>query len=270
MTAPDSNDAPDTSWFKKAGVITWKVIKWPLIVAVPLAVFVFTAWWSLISALTSDVLAVPDLRGKTVEEARFSLSSRSMVPVISETEKFSQEVDKGDVLETDPPAGAKIKRGRSVYLVLSSGFERILVPNLLQKSVREAELLGEQRGFRINRQDSAYSASVPVGHIIAQDPDPNTAFVTPSVDVLVSRGSYPELIMIPSYQDQALLPVLTKLRELGLPVIVRARGQSIDISNREPYDLRRYTIYRQFPEPGSFMPKNNPETIILRVDRRFR
>jgi beta-lactam-binding protein with PASTA domain len=262
-------DRKALEWLQTAGRISWRIMKWPLLVAVPIGVFTFTAWWSLISALSGEVLTVPDVRGKTIDDARFALASRSLDMTISEQEKHSQEIDKGLVIESDPPAGSKIKRGRNVKVTLSAGFKRVMVPNLLWKSVREAEMLGRQRGFRIISRDTAYSGTVPVGHIIAQDPDPDTAFVTETMNVLVSLGPHPKLMLVPKMEGKLLLPVLQDLREKGLPVTVRRRGESRDISTSDPYELRRMEIYRQWPEAGSYIDLISPETIILRVDWKY-
>ena len=240
--------------------------KWALIIGVPMAVFALSAWWSLISALSSDVQVVPDLRGATVEEARFALSSRSMKAAISEETKYSQEIEKDSVLETDPPAGSEVKRGRTIQLILSSGFKRVLVPDLMNKSVREAQLLGEQNSFAVRTDDAVFSETIPVGHIVSQSPAPHTAFLTQTVDVLVSKGPRRKLVMVPDMVDRPLLPVLQKLRQKGMRVTVRRRGSNRDISNEEPFELRQMRIYRQNPMPGSFIDQMNPEEIILRVD----
>lgn len=243
-----------------------KGLKWAFIIGVPVAVFAFTAWWSLISALSSDVQVVPDLRGSTQEEAKFALSSRSMKVSISEENKFSQEIDKGNVLETDPPAGAEVKRGRTIKLILSSGFKKVLVPDLMNKSVREAQILGEQNSFRVRQDDKVFSETVPVGHIVSQSPAPHTAFLTQTVDVLVSKGPRRKLVMVPDMVDSPLLPVLQQLRKSGMRVTVRRRGSSRDISNDEPFELRQMIIYRQDPLPGTFIDLVNQDEIILRVD----
>lgn len=267
---PEKNDTDKTLKTRLLGYgrATWKFLKWPVLLAVPIGVFTFAAWWSLISALTNDVLTVPDLRGRTLEEARFALSSRSLTAEISEEREHSQEIDVDLVLRSDPAAGSRLKRGRTVRLVLSSGFERVLVPDLLNKSLREAELLGDQRDFRVGNINRAYSEAVPIGRIIAQNPAPHTALVTETVDVLVSAGPHPSLMLIPDMDGKPVLPIRDALRAKGLNVEIYPRGGNEDISNADPFQLRRMYVYRQWPPAGSFMDMASAETIILRVDWR--
>jgi beta-lactam-binding protein with PASTA domain len=186
---------------------------------------------------------------------------------ISDTQKHSQEIDAGLVLESNPPSGAKIKRGRTVRVILSSGFPKALVPDLIAKSVREAQLLGDQENFTVRMQDLVFSESVPVGHIVAQVPEPNSHFINKVVHVLISRGPNRKLGKVPDFIDRPLLPVLRELRAQGMPFKVWRRGEGTrDISNNDPFELRRMRVYRQSPEPGTLVDMASPETIILRVD----
>lgn len=253
---------------KKSFVFIYKVFKWPVLIAVPLLVFAISAWWSLISSLSSEVQTVPDLVGKTQQEARFLLSSRGLDMLRDDAPRFSQVIDRGLILAHSPTAGTKIKRGRNVKVKLSAGFRRVLVPNLVMKSIREAELIARQKGLKLRERDSVYSDSIPPGRIIAQDPEPSSAFLTENIEVISSRGPAPKQVMVPDFEGRPLLPVLQFLRENGFKVTVRARGGSGDISYRDPFELRSYTIYRQSPAAGTFVYLMSPETIILRVERR--
>lgn len=254
------------NWLGTAARVTARALKWPLLIAVPLGIFTVTAWWSLISALTSDVEMVPDVRGKTVEEARFALASRSLQMEVSENRKFSTDIDKGLVLETDPAIGAQIKRDRTVIITLSAGFKKTLVPDLLGSTITEARTVGERLGLRIRTRDTVYSTTVAQGRIIAQDPEPHSALVTQTVDVLVSAGEYPQLVMVPHLENRYLTAALEELRSTGLQVVVRRRGDSSDLSTADPYELRALRVYRQWPPPGSFIDLSHPEPVILRVE----
>ncbi len=141
---------------KKIGRLAWKIIRWPLFVAIAIAITLATAWWSMIGTLYNESLQVPELRDKTMDEAKFLLTSRGLKYVVSESEKHSQEIDFGLILETDPPANAGIKRNRTVEITLSSGFEKDLIPDLLDGSVREAQLLGQQSNFTVKELNRIY------------------------------------------------------------------------------------------------------------------
>ena len=251
----------------RAGVVLLKIFKWPVLIAIPVAVFLLAAWWSLISLLSTDVQTAPDLRGRTPQEARFLLSSRGLRMVTDDLSSFSQEVGRGLVLEQDPAAGARLKRGRSVRVILSAGFRRVLVPNLLGKSLREAELVAGQRGFRLRQRYSVFSSGVPEGHVIAQDPQPTSCFVTEFIEVLASRGPRPRRVVMPELVGRPLLPVLEALRRQGLRVQALPRGSREDVSTRDRSVLRSYVIYRQSPQPGEVIELPGAELVLLRIER---
>jgi len=257
---------PNKPFWPRAGRILFTMVKWPVLIGMPMAVFAAVAWWSMLAALNTDVQVVPDLRGKSVDEASFMLSSRGLSLEVGERTLFSQEIAAGSIMESVPQPGDRLKRGRSVKVYLSAGIKTRLVPNLIDKSVVAAQMLGKQQGFTVKSAQSAYSETVPVGHVISQDPEPNTAFISQMVEILVSKGAHPRLVTMPQCSGRPLLPVLQELRSLRLPVVVRRRGETADISSREDFELRQYSIYRQYPEAGRFINLDNPGVVILRVD----
>ncbi|MDR2747274.1 MAG: PASTA domain-containing protein, partial [Treponema sp.] len=63
---------------------------------------------------------VPDVRGKELTEALLELQVKELYPQISL--RYSQSSrDKGQILEQEPPAGAIVKAGRRIRLVVSRG-----------------------------------------------------------------------------------------------------------------------------------------------------
>lgn len=251
---------------RRAAVFVFKALKWPLLIALPVVIFLISAWLSLLSSLSSDVKTVPDLINMYPEQAREQLSVRSLKLAINEKREFSDWHDEGTVTAQEPGLGARIKRGRTVHVTLSAGPRNVLVPNLQGMSLREAQLIAEQKGFKLRRRLSIYSDIVQEGCVIAQSPQPSTAFVTESIDVLESKGPRPRLALIPRMEGQPLLPVLDLLRSEGVKVLVFARGSSEEISNRDRFELRRCVIYRQSPKAGLFIQLPSSEEVILRVD----
>ena len=243
----------------------YRILKWPVLVAIPLIIFALAAWWSLHWSLSGDVRTVPDLIDLTAQEAQQKLSLRSLRLEVEEQKRHSDLYAEGHILEQEPKAGSQIKLGRHVKVTLSAGFRRVLVPSLINMSLREAQLVAEQKGFKVRRGLIAYCEDVPEGSVIAQSPQPSTPFITEFIDVLESRGPRPKLVMLPRLEGRPLLPVLDFLRSEGVSVVVWARGSTQDISNGDRFELRHYVIYRQSPEAGEFITIPGSVDVILRV-----
>ncbi|MFD4294032.1 Stk1 family PASTA domain-containing Ser/Thr kinase [Rhodococcus sp. NPDC058532] len=82
----------------------------------------------------SPPVEIPDLRGRTVDQARADLDALGIVVADTRT-VFDEQVDAGDVVGTDPAAGTSVGAGSSVTLTVSTG---VKVPSMLGRSVGSA------------------------------------------------------------------------------------------------------------------------------------
>ena len=98
----------------------------------------------------SEPRPVPSVTGKTKDEAFAELSAAGFEPVEGPTE-FSDKVDGGKVVRTDPPAGTNLPpNNRRVTVVLSE--DSVTVPQVEGKSVKEAKKILEQAGLKVDVQ----------------------------------------------------------------------------------------------------------------------
>ena len=130
---------------------------------------------------------MPDLHGQGRGAAEFKLRSLGLKSVVRE-ERFSNS-PYGSVLEQDIEAGATIKRGRTVELILSKGTKIVAVPQLTGLvSPRQARLLLEQNGLEVSVEDSVADES-PKDTVLAQSPQPGVEVPRgAAVSILYSSG----------------------------------------------------------------------------------
>ena len=89
---------------------------------------------------------IPDLKGKTREEAFEALEDLGLEPYEADAE-FSADVDKDRVIRTDPEAGTTVDgENRRVGVVLSTA---ISVPDVKGQRVNEAKRTLEDLGFKV-------------------------------------------------------------------------------------------------------------------------
>ncbi|MDQ3964975.1 MAG: Stk1 family PASTA domain-containing Ser/Thr kinase [Actinomycetota bacterium] len=131
---------------------------------------------------------VPSLEGLTREEAQQRLAESGLT-LGDVGEAPSDSAPAGTVVEQDLQAGTSVKRETPVSITLSSGRERVTVPDLAGLSLTEAERALSEAGLKLGRRDETPSDTVPLGMVIKQNPtkgeevEPGTA-----VDVVVSTG----------------------------------------------------------------------------------
>ncbi|MCL2678274.1 MAG: PASTA domain-containing protein, partial [Clostridiales bacterium] len=142
-------------------------------------------------------VAVPDVAGKTVQEAETLLTANSnFVPVFGEDE-YSDTVPLGCVIRQDPQGDDTALRGSEVRLIISKGYYSgpVAVPDVTGKTVQEAEaLLTANNNFVPVFGEDEYSDTVPQGRVIRQDPQgDDTALRGSEVSLIVSKGPDPNL-----------------------------------------------------------------------------
>ena len=124
--------------------------------------------FALVSRGSGDI-TVPDVTGKTQAEAASELSSSGLT-VGTVTEVYSDTVDAGKIISTDPKAGAKASEGAKVNLTVSQGAEKVKVPDLENMTAKEARAALQKLGLKDSAGTAEYSDSVEKNHVARQDP----------------------------------------------------------------------------------------------------
>jgi eukaryotic-like serine/threonine-protein kinase len=92
-----------------------------------------------------EMVAVPDVNGKTAVSAASDLTRAGFTPV--EVTEPSDEVAEGTVIRTEPGAGTQAARGSEVQLVISSGEADVVVPDVEGERENVAKARLEAAGF---------------------------------------------------------------------------------------------------------------------------
>lgn len=155
----------------------------------------------------SREVTVPSLQGVDRQAAEELLRSTDLeFSVVAN--KPSETVAAGKVLRTDPNGGSRVKLGRKIKLVLSTGSQWSKVPDITQMSERRAEELLADRSLTIGKVKFIYHSKLTRGFVVAQYPPANRRVMRNSgVDMLISRGPRPgtEEDTAPSTSDEGLL-----------------------------------------------------------------
>lgn len=121
------------------------------IVAVVVICFLLLKWLN-ISTNHGEFETVPDLTGKSMNVAEIELKENKMVLQIQDSANFNPDYPKFSVIEQDPLPGAKVKENRKIYVTLNpSGYRNILVPDLKEKTFRQAKPTLEALGFFVGK-----------------------------------------------------------------------------------------------------------------------
>ncbi|MFI2376520.1 Stk1 family PASTA domain-containing Ser/Thr kinase [Streptomyces sp. NPDC018964] len=183
-----------------------------IVVAVLLVLGVGTGIWYINSG---QFTKVPPLLGKTEQEARDRLSDAGLEAGQVE-EAYSDTVERGTVISTDPKAGARIRGNDSVSLTLSKGPQTVRVPDLDGYRLDKARDLLKDEGLEPGMVARDFSDTVDRGSVISTEPGKGTEVRAGSaVALTVSKGSP---VDVPDVTGGDAEDARAELEEAGLKV----------------------------------------------------
>jgi serine/threonine-protein kinase len=122
-------------------------------------------WW----LAAGQYFAVPRVVGLAATTASADLRSAGLVAV-SGTARHSNTVAAGDVISTSPAAGARIKHGGTVTLIVSLGPVLISVPPVTGLPLGKADAILKAKGLIPAPPTYQTSTSIPANVVIATSP----------------------------------------------------------------------------------------------------
>ena len=140
----------------------------------------------------NDYHLVPELKGKSIEQANKILKDRKMKMVIIDTLEYNPDYPKFSVVEQEPRKGDKVKLERKIYVKINNGaYSNISFPNILGKTERQAKTLLKTSGLRIGKiTKRPYFAEIVLKAIHQKDtlkagmPIPKTS----KIDLIIGDG----------------------------------------------------------------------------------
>ncbi|MBG6130894.1 beta-lactam-binding protein with PASTA domain [Aquimarina sp. EL_43] len=95
-------------------------------------------------------IVVPSLSKKTLDEVGKILEEKELRYEVQDSANFNPDYPRYSVLEQNPVAGSEVKENRKIYVTLNpSGYRKIEVPNVVQRTRRQAEPKLVALGFKI-------------------------------------------------------------------------------------------------------------------------
>ena len=185
------------------------------------------------NATRAKEIAIPNLVGKTVDEAKQILKENKLNYVENGTE-YSTEYAEGQIISQDPKFvdGRKIKENTDVKVVVSLGTEKTTVPVLKGLTREEAETAAKDAKIKLEIIEEI-SKTVEAGIIIKQETEAETEVnAGDTVKVYISIGTGIKQVVVSSvlYKDEAVAK--QSLEEAGLVVEIeyeedKTRGNGV-------------------------------------------
>ncbi|WP_371796396.1 Stk1 family PASTA domain-containing Ser/Thr kinase [Streptomyces sp. NBC_01718] len=203
------------------------------IVAVLLVLGVGAGVWYINSG---QFTRVPSLLGQTEEAARRRLSD-SGLELKGVGRAYSDNVDRGKVISSDPKSGARIRGNGSVKIVVSRGPEIVKVPDVRGTGSAEARRALKKAGLVPGMVTKEFSEDIGRGQVIRTDPGAGAERHPDStVALVVSKGSPVDVPDLTGLSVQEATDALDEegLKAEVLPGRVNSPEAAGDIARQSP------------------------------------
>ncbi len=161
---------------------------------------------------------VPDVRGKTVEEAQEMEGVKDIFFIEVQGTRVTEDYELGQIVEQDPAAGRTRKSNLVIQVYVAAEPEKVPMKDLVGMEYRQARVLLTDLGLdlKITTEpvpSDKYGADAVVETVPAAD-EPLTAGQT--VILRVSTG--PETVTVPTFTGQDIANAVKNAQDLGLTV----------------------------------------------------
>jgi serine/threonine-protein kinase len=196
------------------------------------------------------IVAVPDLKGKTVAEATTSLENMQLI-LGQQDAKADDNAAKGTIVSQDPSAGENIEQGQAVNITVSSGKEQTTVPDLTDLArVDDARIALTDARLILGKQTEVDSDKAE-GTIVSQSVPANSSVdVGTRVDVEVSSGK----VAVPDVVDKTKTQARNDLINAGFRVQVTYEATDVAAPG---------TVLAQTPDAKALAKKGTTVTITV-------
>ena len=161
---------------------------------------------------------VPDIRGKTVEEAQEMEGVKDIFLIEVQGTRTTEEYQPGQVVEQDPAAGRTRKSNLVIQVYVAAEPEKVPMKDLVGMEYRQARVLLTDMGLDLKIttetvSSDKYGADAVIETVPAAD-EPLVAGQT--VILRVSTG--PETVTVPTFTGQDIANAVQNAQDLGLTV----------------------------------------------------
>ncbi|WP_206046585.1 Stk1 family PASTA domain-containing Ser/Thr kinase [Inconstantimicrobium porci] len=197
-------------------------------------------------------IKVPSLAGKSKEDAKKQLEDLGLV--YSEVLEANNDVEEGKVIKTYPEEGKDVSKDSTVKVFVSSGAEKVEVPDLSRYDEKTAKSKLDDAGLKSN-VSYEFSDKVNKGMVIEQSVSAGSKVAKGSnVNLIISKG--PEIInsTVPSVINMTIQNAQNSINAAKLQMNA-VQGKETDDKNLDG------KIYEQDKPAGSTIKQGETVTV---------
>lgn len=227
-----------------------------VLVAIALFVGLVYGGYKYLTRDSKEEIVLEDYTNQPLTKVQEELEELGLLYEISD-QKDNNDLEPGTVLEQTPEKGSRLKKGDTVYLVVSKMASETTIPSVKGRSYDEARSLLEKAGLTIGTVNYEFDEEIPEKMVISTDPKEGTALKPgSSVTLIVSKGENDETVVVPDLKGNSVDLARKYLEEVGLKVgsIDEKEDGSVDVGE----------VVKQSYEEGTKVSKGTAVNLIIR------
>ena len=198
---------------------------------------------------TPATIAIPDVAGQTVAEAKETLKKANF-EIGEEKTEASEKVEEGRIIRTDPSAGTGRKEGTKINLVVSSGKQSFQLSNYIGRKSTDviAELKQKKVPENLIKIEEEESSESEAGTVLRQSPAAGTTYdLSKASTITLTVAKKVTSVAMPSYTGSSL--EFTKNNLVQIVGIKEANIEVVEVSTA-PAGTAEGTVVEQSPKAG--------------------
>ncbi len=198
---------------------------------------------------TPATIAIPDVAGQTVAEAKETLKKANF-EIGEEKSEASEKVEEGRIIRTDPEAGKTRKEGSKINLVVSSGKQSFQLSNYIGRKSTDviAELKQKKVPENLIKIEEEESSESEAGTVLRQSPVAGTTYdLSKASTITLTVAKKVTSVAMPSYIGSSL--EFTKNNLVQIVGIKEANIEVVEVSTA-PDGTAEGTVVEQSPKAG--------------------
>ena len=204
---------------------------------------------------TPATIAIPDVAGQTVAEAKETLKNANF-EIGEEKTEASEKVEEGRIIRTDPDAGTGRKEGTKINLVVSSGKQSFQLSNYIGRKSTDviAELKQKKVPENLIKIEEEESSESEAGTVLRQSPAAGTTYdLSKASTITLTVAKKVTSVAMPSYIGSSL--EFTKNNLVQIVGIKEANIEVVEVTTA-PSGTAEGTVVEQSPRAGEKVDLN--------------
>lgn len=163
------------------------------VIAIVVVAFLALKWLDF-STNQDQRIEVPDLSKMSLDRVDARLAQLELQYEILDSANYNPDFPRYSVIEQVPEPGQYVKENRKIYLTLNpSGYQKVMVPDLIRRTRRQAEPTLRSIGFEIGdityKPDIAKDAVLELRHDGEKIEPGDELMKTSKIDLVLGDGS---------------------------------------------------------------------------------